>query len=345
MEIIFKDPKIVAAIVVAVFSLIVSIFSAVWNRESLKRIEQLKSKMAEQKAVKDARLDYEYEARKRLYQECEPIFFQLNEASQDTIHRVISLARTSRVGKLGLKEGAWLAKEGYYSISTLYNLLVPLAHYKLIKQALTLVDLNVDPIIRARYELLKRLYVSWTDDFEFARFKPSLNYNPNIQAWREARMDKPELYWRQGLPIGRLDGAVESLLMKWGDEGACVKSFGQFESEYKISDSETRRSFDIVNDIIHGFDPVARPVLWRCLLTQVLLCRAIVRSCETPPDTKLDTFKPILPFSDDDMAHFDWRKNTDKIDDAIVRNEFNVAYEYLNFHLPDLCNGKYNTDN
>ncbi len=39
--------------------------------------EVLKVTIADEKAEKDARRDYLYEARKRLYQEYEPLFFQL----------------------------------------------------------------------------------------------------------------------------------------------------------------------------------------------------------------------------------------------------------------------------
>jgi biopolymer transport protein ExbB/TolQ len=43
---------------------------------------RLASELEEQRAVRDARRDYEYEARKRLYAECEPLLFEAAELAE-----------------------------------------------------------------------------------------------------------------------------------------------------------------------------------------------------------------------------------------------------------------------
>jgi len=337
MESTSTDPKVIAALIAASASFLIAVFSAIWNKRTQRKLEDFKSEIADRRALHDARLDYEYEARKRLYQECEPIFFQLNEAAKDVKHRIISLARTSRLGHLGLHDGGWLAAEGYYSISTYYNLFVPFALYKQIREALTLIDLNVDPIIRARYDLQKWLYISWTDDFEFARLGPGLEYEPNVQDWRECRKSNPRTHWRQGLPIGRLDTAAERLLIRSPEQNTRVRSFGEFESEYRDDSSEIRESFKLVSDIFFGFDPRTRPVLWRCLLAQTLLCQAIIDSSRYSHETDLEAFRPIRPFTESDIDNLDWRNNHDQISDEVFRSDFDVAFRYVYSHLPHLC--------
>jgi hypothetical protein len=158
---------------------------AKYNRE----LEELKAKLdrsnVEFGTENQARKDYEYEARKRLYQQCEPLLFQLVELSENALHRIYSLARTSRRGELGGNRG-WLSDtHAYYLASTIYNLLAPLVIYRLIQRRLTLVDLTVDPHINSQYLLAKRLYISFTDDFEFARIEPSIDYDPNTDVLTE----------------------------------------------------------------------------------------------------------------------------------------------------------------
>lgn len=55
-------------------------------------LENLKSELAKQQAEQDAQRDYEYEARKRLYQECEPLLFQLIEASETALNHIKDIA-------------------------------------------------------------------------------------------------------------------------------------------------------------------------------------------------------------------------------------------------------------
>src|SRR5258706_56753 len=73
----------------------------------------------------------EYDARKRLYEEVEPLLFQLFENANHALNRIRNLARASRDGQLE----SWLAQQGdsYYLRSTLHSFLVPLASIHLIR--------------------------------------------------------------------------------------------------------------------------------------------------------------------------------------------------------------------
>ena len=179
--------------------------------ENTKDVERIRVQLAEGKAERDARRDYEYEARKRLYQECEPLLFQIYELGENALHRVYSLARTARNGNLAPEE-TWLDRPGYYMASTIYNLLAPAAVFKLIQRRLTFIDLTVEPHIKAQYYLAKAIYLSFTDSFDLAEAHPTIPYNPDAPAWKELRKREPSQYWRQHLPVGRLDVAVEGLI-------------------------------------------------------------------------------------------------------------------------------------
>lgn len=102
-------------IIGSVLAAIAALITAIINRQLSRRnqsdlerhqreLESLKATLDEQKAEKNARRDYEYDARKRLYQECEPLLFQLVELSENALSRIFSLARTSRQGSQS-KEG------------------------------------------------------------------------------------------------------------------------------------------------------------------------------------------------------------------------------------------------
>jgi DNA-binding protein H-NS len=64
------------------------------------KISELESKLATKRDKETARREYEYDARKKLYEAYEPLLFQFNELAENALRRVIALARASRQGKL-----------------------------------------------------------------------------------------------------------------------------------------------------------------------------------------------------------------------------------------------------
>jgi DNA repair exonuclease SbcCD ATPase subunit len=82
-------------------------------------LELLRGRLREVEAERDARRDYEYEARKRLYSEIQPLLFQLQELSESAYRWVMSLARTAQQDQL-----SWLSK-GYFLSTTLYRFTAP----------------------------------------------------------------------------------------------------------------------------------------------------------------------------------------------------------------------------
>ena len=330
------DAPVIASLVAACSSLIVAVLGAAWGWRNQRRLAIVQDLISEKKADRDARRDYEYEARKRLYVECEPLFFQMNEAAEHTVHRILSLARTSRQGHLGWSDVSWIALPEYYARSTMYMLLAPLAIFKLLQQRLTLVDLTVDPMVRGRYELAKWFYLTLTNDFELARLTPEIPYDPHSPDAQHLRGKDPCQYWKQGVPLGILDSAVESLIVTDKDAPARCISFGEFEQKFQDKQSSLAKAFGYLTDGILGFDPRTRPVLWRILIVQAHLAKAIMIACESQAEAH-SCFRPLRTMSQSERAAYDWRKPGESdVPDSDANIPFEIAERYLREHLPGL---------
>src|SRR5215207_1749089 len=180
------SPDITTAIISAILSssIIGGVITYLLNKriEKYKRmsdieLKRLEAELANKTAEQDARRDYEYEARKRLYHEIEPYLFLFLELSGGAINRIFRLAYTAKEGNLDPNAG-WLSGPGYFINSTIYRLIAPLAAFKLIQRRLTLFDLELDPKINIQYSLGKCLYSTFSDDFDLAKSYPSLEYEP-----------------------------------------------------------------------------------------------------------------------------------------------------------------------
>jgi hypothetical protein len=123
------------------------------TRKTQAELQKSQAVLTEEQAQRQSRRDYEYEARKRLYHECEPLIFEFLESSQNAFDRIHGLARSARHGNLP----SWLSRDGYYMASTMYYLLAPVAVYKLMRRRLTVVDLTLDHNIATHYRLAKQL--------------------------------------------------------------------------------------------------------------------------------------------------------------------------------------------
>jgi hypothetical protein len=225
-----------------------------------------------------ARRAYEYEARKRLYQDCEPLLFQLSQNAGVAIGRVISLAREAREGRLGSPDGPLagdLAEDsgrGYYFRSTLYQLLAPLAIAYLLRTRLTLRDFALDPWVKREFALSDAAYRALTRDFDFASLDPAVpNYRE--QANKEVNPATNRVI-KQGVFLGRLDNLMESLIAPEGEHHRLV-TFGLFEQLIDDQDSALVRTLEPLTSIVTNFHPHTHPVFWRILCAEYFLFRAL----------------------------------------------------------------------
>lgn len=241
-------------------------------------IELLRSTLGEQGKEKDARRDYEYEARKRLYDQVEPVRFHLHEALEEAHYRVRSLARTSRSGNLGIGEESWLGGYGYYLRSTIYKLFLPVVYFRLLQARMTFTDFNLDRDIALQYGLLKLYVRSFTDDFEFAALKPQIPYDPNHRDSERLAAGDPAAFSRQALVLGDLE-CIADILITREDGQTRALQFGEFEM--LLDAKKHDENLQEVLNLFTGFSPERKPVLSRLLLVQACFAKLILSTYES----------------------------------------------------------------
>lgn len=295
------------------------------DKQFHEHLESYKSELAERRSDKDARRDYEYEARKKLYLEIEPLLFQVHEQVESLLHRIYSLALFSSQGKLG----DLLLPGTYYRLSTPYRLLAPYATFKLVQRRLTFVDLSLDLQSYRQYEILKKAYQTLPDDFTLAKRKEDeLNYMPKGDQAKALKHEQPKIYWRQGVPSGILDNAVDSLIAKEADSSLRVKSYAEFESEYKDEQSNVSKCFKRIDYLFEEFHPASRPVLWRILIVNGLFYKLLFQLRGT--STRSCVAKPEMKWPKEDRRKYDWRDSSCKIPDNVVFEiPFTIAENYV----------------
>ena len=337
------------AVIALVASIITAVVTAIFSKRNDIRLKQIEHELDIKKAEQDARRDYEYEAKKRLYQECEPILFQFAELSDSALRRIFALARNAKEGNLG-PERYWLSTDHYFMRSTIYRLLAPLGAFRILQHRLTGIDLKLDQGINIQYLLAKSLYYTFSSATDLAKTEPSIPYDPdqigedvnglNEYRKKENIKDKPEKFWLQGLKVGALDKLVESLVVTGSDGSSRIMSFGEFEKTY--FDDETRndsnvRRFETFITLFSYFHPKTRPVLWRILVTQSFLYNSIknVRKNEKIHLTNAGNAAALFNIGETKIK-CEWRQQGENVTDAEFEIPFRAAEKYLEDQFLDI---------
>jgi hypothetical protein len=297
-------------------------------------MEQWRHEREQKRDEEKARREYEYEARKRLYLECEPILFQLHQLCEAADRRISHMPRRmiehhffskdeylekkESLKKSGEKsplrqeeEGAlkdklgWLSFPNYYMLSTIYHLLAPMATFKVLQDRLTTVDLELDPLIKTIYLISKHLYATFSSDTDLAEIA-KIQYKT----------------YDQGIFVGYLDNATEELIKHYDEPNKVprIKSFGEFNKQYVTGDNSLGSSekkvdspFDRIYDLLHFFHPNTKPVLWRILIEQLYLYNAIkevyeIKETDNYQDRveKENKVKPIRRIPKGQLDNFDY---------------------------------------
>lgn len=336
------------ALIAAGASLVVALISAVAahraqsrtlaNQTELQRyqkdLKRLETELAERKAERDARRDYEYDALKRLYAECSPLVFALTEQAASLRDRIWSLAQAASAGDIGQGQDSWLTSERprYYRLSTEYRIVAPLATFKLLQRRLTQLDLSLDPGMRLVYLLARQASRILSDDFALAnREGYTLSYDPHSKDAAQRATVDPAVYTQQGIPSGILDNAVEALLVHETGSPARVASYMEFEKARRDKATAIGGAFARIEYLLVDFHPRDRPVLWRVLLAMASLHRAICLAADrdllqlNPPSTQ-----SLLLLPSSEVAVLDWRG---KKDPSEVASSVAAAHEAVNAYL------------
>ena len=356
------DTPIVVALVSAGASLVVAVLAQIGNRRTSVRLQRIEDERDE----RQARRDYEYEARKRLYQECEPLLFQAIELAEPAQSRVTGLARTARDGYLCADGSGWLESPGYYFTSTVYLLLAPVTVFRILQSRITSIDLGLDARLRSQYELLKLLFFSFNADFDLARtgtdpdapaipapptaseVTPSvppatsrpedspeepkrLEYEPDKTDPGEADADEllassPQQFARQGLYRGTLDVIVQSLIVD-GDAARCPRCMTY--GEFLHDWDRNGSGLHEMQDTLIGLFGGFHPAR-KPVLWRVLIAQYLLYSAllrDTP------VLAPIEPLTADRMKQLDWRRPPGDPWDAEVRDPVRAAGMYVQSKL------------
>jgi hypothetical protein len=286
----------------------------------LLELEKRKSELVRQENAEKSKLDYEYEARKRLYTRFEPLTFQLLDLAEYAIERIKALTEP-RIWREFTpaedEEQAWqerrpvLARSTYSLVSSLYGLLAPLVIVRFMSRELTLADLSLDPRIELQYFLASKAYGVLKDDERIAEADPPIRYDPFARGWRELRRREPSTYWWQGLTMGRLEAALDLLTKNLGDSAhERLASFGEFELLYAdaLSGDEprTRKSLAAAANPLMGFRPADRPVYWRILIAQARLYQALIRTRHAGFESPRTTQEWTMLLELENRDEFEW---------------------------------------
>jgi len=315
------NAQVVTALIAASVSLILAGYNT-WNgRNQDKRVALLEERRAELEnlaAAERARLDYEYDARRGIYERCGPAMFQIVELSEDALGCITAL--TDPETWLELAKGevnppgtlrATLPRERYEVLATIYGLYAPMVVVRQLSRKLSLTDLSLEPKIELQYHLASSIYRSFRDDQRLAAIDPTIAYSPFASEWRSRRETEPSQFWWQGLTLGRLEGMLDLMTVKpeGGDER--VTSFGEFERFYQeifLDQDEIRRKVvAAAANAIYCFRPKDRPVFWRMLIAQARLYQALARSRRnalTIPDSESAWLEYLRL---EDQQEFSWR--------------------------------------
>lgn len=330
------SPTVWAALIAANTSAFVAITSQIFGYIANRRVERLKSALVSEvesgkahlsdlNSARSARRDYEYEARKKLYTEIEPLLFQLYEAAELAYYRVRSLARTARNENLG-----WLAGRGYYLNSTMYYLILPAVYYRLIRKRMTFIDLDLDDQISMKYYLTKIYALAFTEDFAVADLGIPLQYTPNAPDWQQEVQRRPAQFYRQGLVLGDLEAILDEMIVGDGMD-ARVVTFTEFEA--KLPTLLPDAALAELRKLLEGFTPERRPVFARILLVLAGLSRLILEAYEAANAYELPAAADYFANSDEFLESFAWRDRVANDDQALVQ-------KYLVDHVQSLQHRK-----
>ena len=264
-----------------------------------------------------AHTDYEYEAKKNMYLYCEPILFQLSENIESALRvteNIAGLVKNNRLSPKGTTE----PDDDYGLASTLYAMLLPLAGFRLFQNTITSIDLELEPHIKRQYQIAKLLYSTLSSDFALSLRNKNednpneliLRYYPTAES-TISNSKTPAIQVRQGLYSGILDKITDKLIVLNNKNNKNIKiyslmDFGEFREEYLKDD------FSEIKKLFLDFHPTTKPILWRIIITQVYLYKALI-----------DLYKGGRKSSNSELIieinmktrerRFDWRTDNEKM--------------------------------
>jgi hypothetical protein len=335
----------------------IAAYAAIYSKHSDRKqnieLANIKAKLATQKSEEDAIRDYKSDARKRVYEACEPILFQFTELCEEAKSRILSLAEDSRQGRLGpfnktlsrttgSSQTKPITARGSQTRATVYFILAPLANFKILQRQLTLVDLKFDTHAKLHYLVAKILYHTFIEDREISRredreseyylcYEPDKNKkHENFLKYKNGDISQAAYekgftkYSRQGIGPGAFEIMLDGLI-----KGNRVISFSEFTSKFgqswhkpeKDDPEEVINAYKVMKpamDIFRDFHPNRKPVLWRILLAQLCLYRALEK-IRNDDNSKIDEMCEAFNDMYDIDSEVEWGQEVSKLKEDMAK--------------------------
>ena len=332
------DDKLLAALIGGGVSLVVAGLGWFFNPIAQRQVETLKAGQAEALAAIKAQLDegaaerkaqrdYEYEARKRLYTQVEPLIVQIAVVAENAFDRVANLAKVTRAGYLDPGDRSWLHEttggDGYYLRSTVYRLLAPLAYFQLLREKTTQVDFKLDPRLDAIFRLLRQNYRIWAEEFRMAEATPALAYEPYHADAAAREPVEPQRYRRQGVALGRVDNVAAEMVVPGEGNVLRARRLGEFDRDWIKKEPSFSATMGYFAELFDGFHPETMPVLWRLLCAQAALCY-VARRLAGGDRQASDVAELVRSFCRDDRVHRRFAIQRGAVDSAAIAQSRDV---------------------
>lgn len=323
--------EVIVTLIGVFSSILISIYSVWTSRKSQREIELLKYKLEEEKHVKNAQIDYEYETRKRLYSSYQPLLFQLTELSENIKSRIEGMAKNGKEGKLENTE--WINFDNYYFQTTVYLLFAPLGLFKIIQKNISIVDFGVDSHISLNYKFVKIAINLLQDDFRLARHQDFLEGQQYLKKWQKEHTIMNESFDRQGLPPVKIDSIGSHFIINENSQWRLI-TLSEFEE--KVKEKEYREKLLPIMELFSDFSPNKKPVLMMIFIGQACLFHIISKYKNDKEGFNIDYInKEIEQFFNSQSDDYSWT--------ADANDKTNIKkFELIKAHLKKQINSKFN---
>lgn len=281
---------------------------------------------ASRKAEKDARRDYEYEARKQLYKNYQPLVFQFHQLCESAYGRACDLAKNLREKK------TTILKDNTYITNTVYRIVAPLAIYRLMERSLTNFDLELDKEIKNEFLFAKALYNAFRNEkYIFNENKASL-YALDFSNGAKIIEDRTH-----ALHSSQLDKMTEFLID--GKDENCgqirIKNLTEFTALLALGNGlwdKKNGSFHRIFRHMKNISNMTDQVFWINLLGYAYICRAICSISDKSPYQLYDELK-LKNYPVEHIRELFWNGKTENYMSNIMTQSFEQAKAKLELTL------------
>ena len=290
------DTSIIIALIGVGSSIVISIVSAAFTFRNQRRVELIKAEVLKNKSIQDARLGYEFEARKNLYQQLEPLKFQLLESVELAIGRIKGIAKSTQNGEMNAS--IWGNINNYYFHESLYKLFSPICLFNQMKRKMTFVDIKLDQDLFIQYSLLKILYYSFQQEFKIAEEKDTDHNKDYVERWKKQYLNPSPDFKREGIPSYYLDRLSKAFLI---EENGINRLLDYEEYEQKINDQDkkTLKFLESGEKLLKNFEIKTHPILWTLFVCHACIYHILIKIRDNPGVTYHEIKKYTNEFFED----------------------------------------------